>query len=355
MARAGQLACIYYNGERARPSRRRRNGRPGARHTTITLTSAPSKDAPGVFLIGLCIKDETGLRFDVHPTPGPLDDALPLALENAVLRCPALRDLIIVTPYKSLWNPANHTQATRDFVRQHGCRLTHAHPMPFDLGNMLAQAAARGESGPRRVVDQRLKRFVQFTLPDRLVARFVLAYLQDEQQLLLVLDRTNWKWGSADINILLLSVRWQTFSFPLVWTVLPHGGNSNMATRIALVERLLPLLQGRRLFLTADREFVGSAWFVALRCMNLSPVIRLRAARVVEGSPVWVRFKKLQSGELRVWDKPVHVYDVSLRVLACQNASRETLFLAYQGHAEKALKRYALRWTAENMHQAPRP
>ncbi|ABW35133.1 hypothetical protein Dgeo_3092 (plasmid) [Deinococcus geothermalis DSM 11300] len=130
---------------------RRRNGRPGARHTTITLTSAPSKDAPGVFLIGLCIKDETGLRFDVHPTPGPLDDALPLALENAVLRCPALRDLVIVTPYKSLWNPANHTKATRDFVRQHGCRLTHAHPMPFDLGNMLAQAAARGESGPRRV------------------------------------------------------------------------------------------------------------------------------------------------------------------------------------------------------------
>lgn len=53
-------------------------------------------------------------------------------------------------------------------------------------------------------VYQRLKRFVQFTLPDLLVALFVLAHLQDEQQLPLVLDRTNWKLGSANIYILLM-------------------------------------------------------------------------------------------------------------------------------------------------------
>nr|WP_019588826.1 IS4 family transposase [Deinococcus apachensis] len=206
--------------------------------------------------------------------------------------------------------------------------------------------------GSDETVYQRLRGFVQFALPDLLVARFVLAHLHDEQHWLLVLDRTNWKLGQHDINILLLSVRWQSFSFPLVWTLLPHSGNSTMTTRIALVERLLPLLQGRRVFLTADREFIGSEWFVALRRMNLSPVIRLRADSVVEGSPVWVRFKKMRPGELRVWYKPVQVYGVTLRVLACQNASRETLFLAYQGHAGPALKRYALRWTAENMHQA---
>ena len=206
--------------------------------------------------------------------------------------------------------------------------------------------------GSDDTVYQRLKRFVQFTLPDLLVARFVLAHLQDEQQLLLVLDRTNWKWGSTDINILLLSVRWRTFSLPLCWTLLPHSGNSNTATRIALVERLLPLLEGRKVLLTADREFIGREWFVALRRMNISPVIRLRADSVVEGSPVWVRFKKLRPGEVRVWYKSVHVYGVTLRVLACKNAFDETLFLAYQGHVGPALKHYALRWTAENMHQA---
>ena len=49
--------------------------------------------------------------------------------------------------------------------------------------------------GSNDTVYQRLKRFVQFALPDLLVARFVLAHLRDEQQMLLVLDRTNWKLG----------------------------------------------------------------------------------------------------------------------------------------------------------------
>ncbi|MBZ9714953.1 hypothetical protein [Deinococcus multiflagellatus] len=132
-------------------STRRRGGHAGARQTTITITSRPSKEDNSIFLIGLCIKDETGLRFDVHPTPGPLDAALPLALENAVLRTPALRDLILSTPYKTLWNPANHTKATRDYVRSHGCHLSPSHPLPFDLGHVLAHAAARGEMGPKLV------------------------------------------------------------------------------------------------------------------------------------------------------------------------------------------------------------
>lgn len=130
---------------------RRSGGRPGARHTTITITSAPNPAHDGTFLIGLCIKDETGLRFDTYPSPGPIDDTLPLALENAVLRCPALRDLVVTTPYKLLWDERNHTKITRDYVRQHGCRITHAHPMPFDLGHMLARTAARGRSGPQLV------------------------------------------------------------------------------------------------------------------------------------------------------------------------------------------------------------
>ncbi|GGB73660.1 hypothetical protein [Deinococcus soli (ex Cha et al. 2016)] len=130
---------------------RRAGGRPGSRHTTITIISAPNKDHPGAHRIGVCIKDETGLRFDTHPCPGPIDDHLPLVLENAVLRCPGLRDLIITTPYKHLWNEQNHTRKTRDYVRHHGCRIRPAHPMPYDLGHMLARTAASGHTGPTLV------------------------------------------------------------------------------------------------------------------------------------------------------------------------------------------------------------
>ena len=204
--------------------------------------------------------------------------------------------------------------------------------------------------GSREMRDQRLLRFVQFAVPDALCLGQNGTYRA--WPLLLILDRTHWKLGQHDPNILLLSVRWHTFSFPLVWTLLPHSGNSSMTTRIALVERVLPLVQRQQLLLAADREFVGEVWFTALRHHGISPVIRLRADSRVNGIPVWALFKKMTPGELRVWYRPALIYGVRLRVLAIRNAFGHTLFLAYQGHAEKALKTYTRRWTAKNMHQA---
>ncbi len=83
---------------------------------------------------------------------------------------------------------------------------------------------------------QRLLRFVQFEFPDACFARFALSFLP-AGDLWLILDRTNWKLGSQDVNILLLSAVWNGFSLPLMWTLIPHSGNSNSATRQALVER----------------------------------------------------------------------------------------------------------------------
>lgn len=93
---------------------------------------------------------------------------------------------------------------------------------------------------------QRLLRFVQFELPDACFARFALSFLP-EGELWLILDRTNWKLGSQDVNILLLSAVWNGFSLPLMWTLIPHGGSSNSATRQALVERFERPVQSARL------------------------------------------------------------------------------------------------------------
>lgn len=205
--------------------------------------------------------------------------------------------------------------------------------------------------GSDDTIYQRLKRFVQTTMPDLMLARFVLAHVQD-QALLLILDRTNWKFGQADVNILLLSVFWRGVSLPLVWTLLPHGGASDTRTRIALLERLHPLLTQRRIHLAADREFIGLEWFTALKRLHCSPVIRLHATSRVNGMAVWGLFKKLQCGEVRLWADTMRVYGCSLRVLASKNRRGEPLYLAYQGQAGPALRRYALRWKAECLHQA---
>ncbi|GGO41436.1 hypothetical protein HNQ08_005486 [Deinococcus humi] len=172
----------------------------------------------------------------------------------------------------------------------------------------------------------------------------------------LILDRTNWKFGKHDINILLLSAVWKGFSLPLMWTLLPHSGASDQRTREALVERFLtacPECQVRCLL--ADREFIGEHWFGFLDRHNIAPCIRLPArATIGHGMPVWAVFKKLQPGEVRGWHRQTLIYGVHLRVAATTNATGEVLYLAYRGHVGSNLRRYAQRWQAENLHAAPK-
>ncbi len=209
-------------------------------------------------------------------------------------------------------------------------------------------------SGSLEVRYQRLLRFVQFQVPDGLFTRFALRCLPDGD-LDLILDRTNWKLGQHDVNILLLSAVWNGFSLPLMWSLLPHGGSSSQTMREALMERFFAACPGRKWGgLLADREFIGKDWFAFLARHRLDPCIRLPATATVGryGLPVWAYFKKLQPGEVRIWYRPLVVYGVALRVSATKNAAGETLYLAHRGRARTNLRRYAQRWQAENLHSA---
>jgi len=135
---------------------------------------------------------------------------------------------------------------------------------------------------------QRLKRFVQFDWADQqsMMARFVLGFFRDQDDLVLIPDCTNWMWGQRDLNLLILSVRWKSFRFPLAWTVLPQGGSSSSAARIALLASVVASLHGKRLALLADREFIGQDWFLALQRLGINRAIRLQATTRVNGSEV---------------------------------------------------------------------
>ena len=75
---------------------------------------------------------------------------------------------------------------------------------------------------------RRLQRFFQFVRLDQAVAaRLVVHMLNLERPKYLALDRTNWKLGSRDINILMLAIVTRRFRVPLLFTPLPHQGNSD--------------------------------------------------------------------------------------------------------------------------------
>ena len=78
----------------------------------------------------------------------------------------------------------------------------------------------------------------------------------------LCLDRTNWKVGAKDINLLVLCIATQRARIPVLWDMLDHGGSSTMAQRQALLARFMALFgKGAIKLLLADREFIGNQWF----------------------------------------------------------------------------------------------
>src|SRR6266498_4829883 len=62
--------------------------------------------------------------------------------------------------------------------------------------------------------------FQQFKMDYEEFAEFVLSLLPRKEKYYLVMDRTNWKFGEANINILMLGIIYKKICFPLYWDLL---------------------------------------------------------------------------------------------------------------------------------------
>jgi Transposase DDE domain len=138
---------------------------------------------------------------------------------------------------------------------------------------------------------RRLQRFFQFVRLDAdCMARMVVHMLHLERKKCLALDRTNWKIGSKDVNILLLAIVTRRFRVPLMWTLIPHQGNSDTWQRIALMRRYLAMFGASSIeCLLADREFIGARWMDFLNETNIPFVIRVKEdmTLALENGPAW--------------------------------------------------------------------
>jgi Transposase DDE domain len=99
----------------------------------------------------------------------------------------------------------------------------------------------------------------------------------------LALDRTQWKLGTRDVNILMLAVVTPRARVPLMWSVLDnHGGTSDSRERIALMQRYLAIFGAASIrLLLADREFVGLAWMNFLHENNIPFAVRMKEKLLV--------------------------------------------------------------------------
>jgi Transposase DDE domain len=96
----------------------------------------------------------------------------------------------------------------------------------------------------------------------------------------LVMDRTNWKIGDYNINVLFLGLLLPSGVFiPVLWEPLAKKGNSSTEERQALMKRFETVwkpLGKNPITVLADREFIGQSWFISLRKLGMGLVIRAR-------------------------------------------------------------------------------
>jgi hypothetical protein len=205
--------------------------------------------------------------------------------------------------------------------------------------------------------EKRIKRFFgTISIEEEMLARCVLAWLPKEPYLL-TLDRTNWQLGGVDINILMLGIAHEGMAYPLLWTVLPHAGNSDTQERLALVDRLLAFLSHQQIeALVADREFIGEDWFAGLKARRIAFVMRVKSnTRIASRGRTLSagrRYNHLKLGEDYVCPKRCWVLGSRLWLAVTRAPDGDLLVLACTAQAELALARYARRWDIETLFGA---
>jgi hypothetical protein len=206
---------------------------------------------------------------------------------------------------------------------------------------------------------RRIQRFIeQVRWCYHTLVPLILKWSGIDRPLTLVIDRTNWKLGNNDINILCVSVLGDSFCVPLIWKLLPKRGNSSQQERIDLISELLsirglPVVKA----IIGDREFVGSTWFKYLKDNKIGILIRLKDNQRVKRYGKYHKVADIIKGNSRRTiqcdGKKYRMVDVQIYIHGFRyrnsDGKIENLIVASFDRDTKVSKEYSDRWYIEVM------
>ena len=211
---------------------------------------------------------------------------------------------------------------------------------------------------------RRLQRFfAKYVLDLDIVARMIFSLLPVKTDLVLSMDRTNWKFGDFNINILMLGVTYKGIAFPLIFSLLPKRGNSNWEERKKIMERFIRLFgQDCIDCLVADREFIGKEWIGWLNSRRIRYYIRIRQNFWIvkpstgERIRAWWLFNDLRVGQEKFYrklflHKGEYVYLAGSRIKNSDGVPELQILICFN-RPEGAVMTYKKRWEIETAFKA---
>lgn len=225
--------------------------------------------------------------------------------------------------------------------------------------NLSELAVGFGSKAQIRSRYIRLQRFFkQFIFDYNLIARWIFAlFFHDKQSIYLTIDRTNWFWGKAKINIFVLGVAYEGLAIPLFWHVLPKAGNSNVDEQMALISLFIKNFPHIDIAgLLADREFANGPLFAWLKQQRVNFYIRIK-----EGSVLRIKKKKLITAKKLFktvtakhisYPMSVWIFGQKLFATASRSETGELMVVATNAKPTIAIAVYLRRWEIECLFQS---
>jgi hypothetical protein len=172
----------------------------------------------------------------------------------------------------------------------------------------------------------------------------------------LIMDRTNWKWGKSHINILTISIEHFGIGIPVFWTVLDTGGSSSLEDRKKVVRRVVEVIGLENIeVLLADREFIGEPWFRFLIEEKIPFIIRVKQNFLVKGIrseyevPIGELVKKLGKKK-QILNHSVSLWGHPLLVsVEYAKRAKEPMIVVSNNNFPNSLYLYRWRWGIETL------
>ena len=203
---------------------------------------------------------------------------------------------------------------------------------------------------------RRMQNFFQkYSFDTDTLGSFLLSLLPRREKFILTFDRTNWKFGRQDINVLMAAIAFGDCSLPLCWSLLPTSGNSNYIQRKQILERAINLMGRDRIkCLVADREFGSGKMFKYLKAEQINFHIRVKKTSAIKHcmstiSSLEEVFEKIRSKRYVILPNKKLIYDEEVYIGGRRSKDNDYLIIASSSNPEEAESCYRKRWTIETM------